>query len=54
MDSLSERETSRLWRVHKTIHQLVHDRGYVVSQGELEMSLQEFTFTFAPTGSVLE
>lgn len=49
-----DRETTRLWRVCKTVHQLVHDRGYVVSQAELEMSLQEFINTFAPTGSVLE
>ena len=54
MDLSVDRETSRLWRVHRTVHQLVHDRGYVVSQAELEMSLQEFTSTFAPTGSVLE
>ena len=53
MDSV-DRETTRLWRVSKTVHQLVHDRGYVVSQTELEMSLQEFITTFAPTGSVLE
>ncbi len=54
MDVSLDRETSRLWRVHKTVHQLVHDRGYVVSQAELEMTLQEFASTFAPTGSVLE
>jgi DNA-directed RNA polymerase I, II, and III subunit RPABC1 len=52
--STADKETTRLWRVHKTIHQLVHDRGYTVSQAELEMSLSEFTSTFAPTGSVLE
>jgi DNA-directed RNA polymerases I, II, and III subunit RPABC1 len=49
-----DRETTRLWRANKTVHQLVHDRGYVVSQGELEMTLNEFVSTFAPTGSVLE
>ena len=55
MDSSSvDRETTRLWRVSKTVHQLVHDRGYVVSQAELEMTLPEFVTTFAPTGSVLE
>ena len=55
MDNNSiDRETTRLWRANKTVHQLVHDRGYVVSQGELEMTLNEFVSTFAPTGSVLE
>lgn len=53
MDSV-DRETTRLWRASKTVHQLVHDRGYVVSQAELEMTLPEFITTFAPTGSVLE
>lgn len=54
MDNSVDRETTRLWRANKTIHQLVHDRGYVVSQAELEMTLPEFMTTFAPTGSVLE
>ena len=49
-----DRETTRLWRANKTVHQLVQDRGYVVSQAELEMTLNEFVSTFAPTGSVLE
>lgn len=50
----ADRETTRLWRANKTVHQLVHDRGYVVSQAELELTLPEFVTTFAPTGSVLE
>lgn len=52
--SSADRETTRLWRANKTVHQLVHDRGYVVSQAELELTLPEFVTTFAPTGSVLE
>lgn len=52
--SSADRETTRLWRVNKTVHQLVHDRGYVVGQNELDLSLPEFISTFAPTGSVLE
>lgn len=57
MESANERETVRLWRVHKTIHQLVHDRGYVVSQAELDMTLSEFIQTFsggsASSGNVI-
>ena len=34
--------TSRMWRVNKTVHQMVSDRGYLVSRGELEMDLQQF------------
>lgn len=50
----ADRETVKLWRVHKTVHQLVHDRGYVVSQSELDMSLADFCATFAPSGAVLD
>jgi len=41
-----EKETTRLWRVRKTVVQMVHDRGYMVSQPELDMSLQQFRDTF--------
>ncbi len=54
MDSAVDRDTVRLWRVHKTIHQLVHDRGYVVSQGELDMTLSEFIQTFGAGSSVVD
>lgn len=50
----SDRDTVKLWRVHKTVHQLVHDRGYVVSQPELDMSLKDFVAQFAPSGSILD
>jgi DNA-directed RNA polymerase I, II, and III subunit RPABC1 len=49
-----ERETSRLWRVHKTIHHMVHDRGYIVSQAELDMALAEFVQTYGSGGVVVE
>lgn len=54
MSTEADRETVKLWRVHKTVHQLVHDRGYVVSQSELDLSLQDFASTFAPSGSILD
>jgi DNA-directed RNA polymerases I, II, and III subunit RPABC1 len=49
-----DRETVRLWSVHKTINQLVHDRGYVVSQTNLDMTLQSFASSYAPSGTVLD
>ena len=49
-----DRETVRLWSVHKTIHQLVHDRGFVVSQADLDLTLQNFLSTFAPSGTILD
>ncbi|KAH8550154.1 RNA polymerase [Umbelopsis sp. PMI_123] len=52
MDSEARTEVARLWRVYKTIHQLVCDRGYLVSQSELEMDLDTFRDTFARTSEV--
>ncbi|EPZ34645.1 DNA-directed RNA polymerase I [Rozella allomycis CSF55] len=53
---MNERNTEsvRLWRVHKTVHQMVHDRGYVVSQSELDLSLQDFLTKFGQNGMITE
>ncbi|KAL3868642.1 hypothetical protein ACJMK2_041425 [Sinanodonta woodiana] len=37
-----EQETYKLWRIRKTIMQLCHDRGYLVTQDELDQTLEEF------------
>ncbi|XP_043089417.1 DNA-directed RNA polymerases I, II, and III subunit RPABC1 isoform X3 [Puntigrus tetrazona] len=37
-----EEETYRLWKIRKTIMQLCHDRGYLVTQDELDQTLDEF------------
>ncbi|KAL7417262.1 DNA-directed RNA polymerase RPB5 subunit [Mrakia frigida] len=47
-----DREIARLFRVNKTIHELVDDRGFQVSEEEKEMSFDNFKKTFAPNGSV--
>lgn len=41
-----EAETHKLWRVRKTIMNLCHDRGYLISQDELNQSLEEFKREF--------
>ncbi|WKY03582.1 hypothetical protein Q1695_004940 [Nippostrongylus brasiliensis] len=41
-----EQETYKLWRVRKTIMQMCHDRGYLVTQEELDQTLDEFKTTF--------
>ncbi|XP_054646390.1 DNA-directed RNA polymerases I, II, and III subunit RPABC1 [Dunckerocampus dactyliophorus] len=41
-----EEETYRLWKIRKTIMQLCHDRGYLVSQEELDQTLEEFKMKF--------
>ncbi|ROL40859.1 DNA-directed RNA polymerases I, II, and III subunit RPABC1 [Anabarilius grahami] len=41
-----EEETYRLWKIRKTIMQLCHDRGYLVTQDELDQTLDEFRSQF--------
>ena len=41
-----EQETYKLWRIRKTIMQLCHDRGYLVTQDELDQTLDQFKVTF--------
>jgi len=41
-----EAETYKLWRVRKTFIQLCHDRGYVVTQVELDETLEQFKKIF--------
>ncbi|XP_016382590.1 DNA-directed RNA polymerases I, II, and III subunit RPABC1-like [Sinocyclocheilus rhinocerous] len=41
-----EEETYRLWKIRKTIMQLCHDRGYLVTQDELDQTLEEFRSQF--------
>ncbi|OWB71744.1 hypothetical protein B5S31_g1437 [[Candida] boidinii] len=37
-----DRTTSRLWRAYRTIKEMVRDRGYFITQEEIEISLDEF------------
>ena len=37
-----EQETYKLWRIRKTVLQLCHDRGYLVTTDELELTLEQF------------
>jgi len=41
-----EQETYKLWRIRKTIMQLCHDRGYLVTQDELDQTLDQFKAQF--------
>lgn len=51
MDS-TERETARLWRVFRTVYRMLHDRGYAITQAELDTTLADFVRTFG-LGSVV-
>lgn len=41
-----ELETERLYKIRRTILQLCHDRGYLVTSDELEQSLEQFKMTY--------
>ncbi|KZC11816.1 DNA-directed RNA polymerases I, II, and III subunit RPABC1 [Dufourea novaeangliae] len=41
-----EAETYKLWRIRKTVMQLCHDRGYLVTQDELDQTLEQFKEQF--------
>lgn len=41
-----EDETYKLWRIRKTVMQLCHDRGYLVTQDELDQTLEQFKDQF--------
>lgn len=42
-----EQETWKLWRIRKTIMQLCHDRGYLVTQEELDQTIAQFKDQFS-------
>merc|ERR1719361_540939 len=41
-----EQETYKMWKVRKTVMQLCHDRGYLVTQDELDQTLEQFKEQF--------
>ncbi|KAF9000619.1 RNA polymerase [Cyathus striatus] len=46
-------ETAKLWKVNRTIHELVRDRGFLVSDEEIHMSLDDFRKMYSnQTGTV--
>lgn len=42
----------RTYRVWKTVHQLVSDRGYEMAQSELEMTLEQFRAQYCSSGGI--
>jgi DNA-directed RNA polymerase I, II, and III subunit RPABC1 len=37
-----DRESARLWRAWRTVHEMVQDRGYELSEEEVKISLDDF------------
>ncbi|KAF8802536.1 RPB5 subunit of DNA-directed RNA polymerase [Phlegmacium glaucopus] len=47
-------ETAKLWKVNRTIHELVKDRGFLVSDDEIHMDLQRFRELYANSSGVVD
>lgn len=41
-----ERESARLWRAWRTVHEMVQDRGYELSEEEVKISFDDFKGQF--------
>lgn len=41
-----EREAARLWRAWRTVHEMVQDRGYELSEQEVKISFDDFKYKF--------
>ncbi|PMD23442.1 RPB5 subunit of DNA-directed RNA polymerase, partial [Hyaloscypha hepaticicola] len=44
------REAARLWRAWRTVHEMVQDRGYELSEEEVKISLEDFIEKFRDDG----
>ncbi|KAG2362764.1 RNA polymerase [Suillus spraguei] len=51
---MAEDETAKLWKVNRTIHELVKDRGYQVSDDEINMDLTTFRSHYANSGGSVD
>ncbi|KAH8100906.1 DNA-directed RNA polymerase RPB5 subunit [Cristinia sonorae] len=47
-------ESAKLWRVNRTIHELVKDRGFQVSEEEINMDLATFRATYMSSGGSMD
>jgi len=41
-----EQEVYKLWKIRKTVMQICHDRGYLVTQDELDQTIEQFKEQF--------
>jgi len=52
LNAEEDRAISRLWKISKTVHEMVRDRGYEVSQDELTQDIAAFKEYAAPGGAI--
>jgi DNA-directed RNA polymerase I, II, and III subunit RPABC1 len=49
-----ERESSRLWRAWRTVHEMVQDRGYELAEEEVKITFEDFKHKFATDDGSVE
>ncbi|EIM83705.1 DNA-directed RNA polymerase RPB5 subunit [Stereum hirsutum FP-91666 SS1] len=54
MSSADDSEAATLWKVNRTIHELVKDRGYQVADDEIHMDLTTFKSHYANSGGSVD
>lgn len=42
-----EREAAKLWRAWRTVHEMVQDRGYQLTDDEVKISFEDFKEKFS-------
>lgn len=48
----ADREAAKLWRAWKTVKQMVQDRGYQLSDAEVNINLRDFISEYTQGGTV--
>ena len=49
-----DREAARLWRAWRTVHEMVQDRGYQLSEDEVKISLADFRTQYSGADGSIE
>jgi hypothetical protein len=49
-----EREAAKLWRAWKTVHEMVQDRGYELTDEEVKITLEDFKTQFTGADGSIE
>ncbi len=44
--SIDNPEVTTMWRVRKTIHAMLAERGYLLTQDDMSMTIEDFKATF--------
>jgi DNA-directed RNA polymerase I, II, and III subunit RPABC1 len=49
-----ERESAKLWRSWRTVHEMVQDRGYELTEAEVKISFEDFKSEYTGADGSIE